>query len=233
MLRPLDFQHFKSLQDWMGSESPLRLLRVRVDNGWLREHLPEVHVLYGIPQSPQWHPEIDTGVHVELALQQATLLTTDPAVRFAVLVHDLGKGLTPAAELPQHIDHETAGLPLVDRVCDRFEVSASWRALARLVCEYHLHVHRAMDLSNRGVARFFREAGLYARPDLLEPLLLSCVADKRGRAGMESAPYPQMAFLREAFERTLEIEDDADDPNRVIQRRVAEVARMRREREAG
>lgn len=227
MLKPLNFQHFKSLQDWMASESPLHLLRVRIANGWLRDHLPEVHALYGVPQSPQWHPEIDTGVHVELALQQITLLTTDPATRFAVLAHDLGKGLTPAATLPQHINHEAAGLPLVDRVCDRFEVPASWRELARLVCEYHSHVHGALEMSNRGVVRFFREAGLYARPELLEPLLLACLADKRGRAGSEDAPYPQAEFLRQAFRLTAALADG--DDNRQNQLRVAAVGRLRRE----
>lgn len=225
MLKPIKFQHFKSVQDWMGSESPLRLLRVRVDNGWLREHLPELHVLYGIPQSPQWHPEIDTGVHTELALQQATLLTTDPVVRFAVLLHDLGKGLTRKNELPQHKGHEAAGLPLIDRVCDRFEVSAPWRELAKLVCEYHLHVHRAMDLSNRGVVRFFREAGLYARPELLEPLLLACIADKRGRTGSENAAYPQAEFLRQAFRATASVFDEEE--NRLNQARVSAVRRLR------
>lgn len=225
MLRPLEFQHFKSLHDWMGAESPLRLLRVRVENGWLRDHLPEVHALYGVPQSPQWHPEIDTGVHIELALQQITLLTADPAARFAVLLHDLGKALTPAGKLPQHIGHESAGLPLVDQVCDRFEVPADWRSLARLVCERHLQVHCALDMSNRGVVRFFREAGLYAKPEQLDPLLLACTADKQGRAGQDAAPYPQAGFIRQAFEATAHLADE--DENRLNQSRVSAVRSIR------
>lgn len=222
----IEFNFFKGLQDWMGAQSPVKLLHVHAKNGWLRSHLPEVHALYGVPQSPQWHPEVDTGVHVELSLQQATLLTPDRAVRFAVLLHDLGKGLTPVGMLPKHHNHEAAGLPLVERVCVRFEVSADWRELALLVCGYHLHVHRALDLSARGVVRFFRETGLYQNPALLDPLLLACLADARGRAGMENKPYPQMAFLQAALAATLHLVDDSD-PNQTNHLRVSAVRKLR------
>jgi tRNA nucleotidyltransferase (CCA-adding enzyme) len=221
----IEFQFFKSLQDWMSSPDPVALLRVRIENGWLRDHLPEVHALYGVPQVARWHPEVDTGQHTEMVLAQAAQLTPDPAVRFAALVHDLGKGLTRPDLLPKHPGHEAAGLPLVDQVCDRFEVPDSWRELALLVCGFHLHAHRALELSARGVARFFREAGFHDKPALLDPFLTACLADKRGRTGMEAEPYPQLDFLRVAFQHAHVLTDV--DPNRLTQKRVEVVAEVR------
>ncbi|KWU19196.1 hypothetical protein AS149_13195 [Burkholderia cenocepacia] len=155
--------------------------------------------MYGIPQTPEHHPEVDTGSHIELTLEAAALLSNDPAVRFAALVHDLGKALTPRNELPQHIDHEKAGLKPVGEVCERFKVPADWRELALLVCEHHLSVHRAFEMAARSVIRLFDNAGLVERPMLVEPFLLAVEADKRGRAGRLNAAYPQGAYLREAF----------------------------------
>jgi tRNA nucleotidyltransferase (CCA-adding enzyme) len=185
--------------EWLQGETPHKeLARLRA-SGALRKLLPEVDALYGIPQTPEHHPEVDTGIHIELTLEAAALLSNDPAVRFAALVHDLGKALTPRHELPQHIDHERTGLKPVATVCDRFDVPADWRELALLVCEHHLSVHRSFEMAARSVVRLFDSARLLDSPQLIEPFLLAVESDKRGRAGRLNAAYPQAAYLREAF----------------------------------
>lgn len=226
-MEKIAFQMFKSTQDWMSSQDPSFLLKVRRANGWLVDHLPEVDVLYGTPQDARWHPEVDTGIHTELTLAQAAAMTEDLTVRFAAMVHDLGKGLTDPALLPKHAGHEEAGVVLVERVCDRFEVPADWRNLARLVCEYHLHSHRALEMSARGVVRFFREARVYEEPEKLEPFLVACLADRRGRSGLESAPYPQRDFLLKAFELSSNCVEDNE--NRLNQLRIAAVSNVRKQ----
>ena len=185
--------------EWLQGETPHKeLARLRA-SGALRKLLPEVDALYGIPQTPEHHPEVDTGIHIELTLEAAALLSNDPAVRFAALVHDLGKALTPRDELPQHIDHERTGLKPVAAVCERFGVPADWRELALLVCEHHLSAHRAFEMAARSVVRLFDTTGLLGRPHLVESFLLAVEADKRGRAGRLSSAYPQAAYLKETF----------------------------------
>lgn len=172
------------LYGWMAATDPARILRMHRDNGWLGTHLPEVDALYGVPQPAEHHPEVDTGRHIELALEVAASLSPEPAVRFAVLVHDLGKALTPVSAWPSHVDHETRGVAVVQAVCDRFAVPHAWRELGVLCTRYHLHAHRALAMSARGVVRFFVDSGLLQRPALLQPFLLACEADARGREGL-------------------------------------------------
>jgi tRNA nucleotidyltransferase (CCA-adding enzyme) len=225
-MRTLQFNFFKSTQDWMTVQDPAFLLRLRRENGWLADHLPEVDALYGVPQDVRWHPEVDTGIHTEMTLAQAAGLTESPAVRFAALLHDLGKGSTNPALLPKHVGHEEAGVDLVNQVCDRLEVPTDWRRLSILVCQYHLHSHRALEMSLRGVVRFFREAGFYKAPEDLEPFLLACLADRRGRGGLESEPYLQREFLLKAFEVSSNCLED--DTNRLNQSRIAAVNGIRK-----
>lgn len=185
--------------DWLAAAAPhLHLAQLR-RSGKLIELLPEVDALYGVPQSAEYHPEIDTGVHIELTLEAASLLTDSPAVRFAALVHDLGKALTPPDRWPKHVDHESQGLVPVAAVCDRFSVPEDWRKLALMVCEYHLHAHRAFEMNPKSVVRLFRTTGLEDQPQLLEPFLLAVEADKRGRAGRLYSSYPQGRYLADAF----------------------------------
>ena len=191
--------------EWLEGEAPHKELARLHKSGTLRMLLPEVDALYGIPQSAEHHPEIDTGIHIELTVEAATLLSADTRVRFAALVHDLGKALTPRDELPQHIDHETRGLEPVAIVCRRFEVPADWRELALLVCEHHLSVHRAFEMAARSAVRLFDSTGLFEQPHLVEPFLLAVEADKRGRAGRLHSRYPQAAYLREAFAALLQM----------------------------
>jgi tRNA nucleotidyltransferase/poly(A) polymerase len=167
--------------------------------GALAKLIPELDRLWGIPQPPCYHPEIDTGEHIMLALQQAARLSDDLAVRFAVLVHDLGKGLTPAEQLPSHRGHEQRGVELVEQVCQRLKVPNHCRDLGRLVAKLHLHCHRALELTPGTVLKLFEQLDAFRRPERVEQFVLACEADARGRAGLEQRDYPQADYLRAAF----------------------------------
>ncbi|WP_295802135.1 multifunctional CCA addition/repair protein [uncultured Microbulbifer sp.] len=170
-------------------------IQVLRDCGALKVLLPEVDCLFGVPQPPLHHPEVDTGDHVLRALRQAP---AELPVRFAVLVHDLGKGITPDHVLPSHRGHEDAGLPLVRDVCERLRVPNPVKSLSLGVCEYHLHCHRAFELRPQTIMKLLRALDALRNPGKFEQFLLSCEADARGRLGLEDRDYPQMDFLRAA-----------------------------------
>lgn len=164
----------------------------------LRALLPEVDALFGVPQRADYHPEIDTGIHTLMVLEQAARLSRDSRLAFAALTHDLGKAVTPEQVLPSHRGHEQAGLPLLETLCDRLKVPGAHRRLARIVCEYHLLSHRAGELRGKTVLRMLEAAGAFREGDLFEMFVLACEADSRGRLGMEVRDYPQGDYLREA-----------------------------------
>lgn len=172
-------------------------IQVLRDCGALKVLLPEVDRLFGVPQPALHHPEIDTGDHILRALRQAP---ADLPVRFAVLVHDLGKGVTPDHVLPSHRGHEAAGLPLVKEVCLRMRVPNPITALALGVCEYHLHCHKAFELRPQTILKLLRALDAFRRPERFEQFLESCEADARGRLGLEDREYPQVDYLRAARE---------------------------------
>ena len=134
-----------------------------------------------------------------MTLQQAALLSQSTAVRFSLLMHDLGKGSSPPAQWPRHIAHETRGLPLVQRLCKRLAVPNQHRDLALLVCEYHSHCHRALELRGKTLMKLLNAADALRRPERFEEFLLACEADARGRLGLESREYPQADYLRSAL----------------------------------
>ena len=153
--------------------------------------LPEVEALFGVPQPAAHHPEIDTGVHILMALQQAAALSADTDVRFAVLLHDLGKGTTPQAEWPRHLRHEQRGVQLVEQVCQRLRAPRRHSELARAVCLYHTLCHRALELRGKTLLKLLTATDALRRPDRFEAFLLACEADARGRLGLEQRDYPQ------------------------------------------
>lgn len=183
----------------LGERDPDRFVSVLRECGALQALLPEVNALFGVPQNAEHHPEIDTGVHVLMTLQQAAMLSKSTAVRFAVLVHDLGKGSTPPAEWPRHIAHETRGVILVKNLCKRLAAPNHHRDLALLVCEYHTHCHRALELRGKTLMKLLSAADALRRPERFEEFLLACEADARGRLGLESREYPQASYLRRAL----------------------------------
>jgi tRNA nucleotidyltransferase (CCA-adding enzyme) len=177
---------------------PSRLLAVLRDCGALARVLPEVDRLYGVPQRAEYHPEIDTGVHLGMVLDMAARLEAPLAVRFACLGHDLGKGTTPADVLPKHIGHEMRSVRLVRAVSARLRVDSASRDLAEVVAREHGNVHRSLDLSPAATLRLLERCDALRRPDRFDQLLLACECDARGRGGLEEQPYPQAARLRAA-----------------------------------
>ncbi|MGB5255816.1 MAG: multifunctional CCA addition/repair protein [Woeseiaceae bacterium] len=174
--------------------------------GALRVLLPEVDRLFGVPQPEKWHPEIDTGVHVLMVLDQAEALSTDLEVRFAALTHDLGKGTTPRNRLPSHPGHETRGCRLIRDIAARLPVPRACRDLALIVAEFHTHCHRALELRPDTILKVLEKTDAFRRPDRFEQFLVTCEADARGRAGLEDRRYPQADYLRGAFAAAMAVD---------------------------
>jgi tRNA nucleotidyltransferase (CCA-adding enzyme) len=183
----------------LGERHPDVFIQVLRDCGALDKLLPEVEALFGVPQPAAHHPEIDTGVHVLMALQQAAKLSPDTDVRFAVLLHDLGKGTTPSAEWPRHIAHEERGAELVKQACLRLRAPSRHSELAQAVCRYHTLCHRALELRGATIMKLLVATDALRRPDRFEAFLVACEADARGRLGLEQRDYPQADYLRQAL----------------------------------
>src|SRR5688572_24768063 len=152
--------------------------------GALARLFPEVDALFGVPQPERWHPEIDTGVHLLMALRVAAELSKSETVRFAVLTHDLGKGTTPSAILPAHHGHEGRSVELLEALCARLPVPNKFRELAVLVARHHGVVHKAAELRPQTVLKLITETDGIRQPDRFDELLLACEADARGRKGL-------------------------------------------------
>lgn len=182
-----------------GDTPHLELRAARAD-GSLARLLPEVNALYGVPQTEEHHPEIDTGIHIELVLEVAAGLSSRPRVRFLALTHDLGKGITPADEWPRHLAHEKEGVPLVAALCERAGLPDDWKKLGELTSMWHLMAHRAFSARPRTFVNFFVDTGFITEPAMFNDFLLACEADKRGRGGMLDTDYPQRQFLLDAME---------------------------------
>jgi tRNA nucleotidyltransferase (CCA-adding enzyme) len=156
---------------------------------------PEIDALFGVPQNTKYHPEIDTGLHVMMALKQSAILGYDNETRFAVLMHDLGKATTPAAVLPSHHGHEARGKAPVQVFCKRWRVPKAHTELALITTEFHLQVHRARELKATTLLKLFTRTDCLRKPDRFRKMLDACRADVRGRKGREQDPYPQAEFL--------------------------------------
>ena len=186
----------------LSSARPSAFLRTLRDCGALAALLPEVDALYGVPQRAEYHPEVDTGVHVELVCDMAaTLAPGDGLVGFAALTHDLGKALTPEHVLPKHLGHEQAGIEPLRALCERLRVPVAHRRLAELACREHLNIHRLFELRDRTVPKLLARSDGYRNRERIARLAIVCESDKRGRAGLQDRPYPQgpeLVRLRDA-----------------------------------
>ncbi|MGH8283199.1 MAG: multifunctional CCA addition/repair protein [Gammaproteobacteria bacterium] len=183
----------------LATEKPSVFFSVLRECSALARVFPEVDCLFGVPQPEKHHPEIDTGVHVLMVLDQAARLSDDTAVRFAALVHDLGKGNTPADVLPHHYGHEERSVKLVEALCERLRVPRDYRELAMLVAQYHGLVHRVRELRAETVLKLLKNTDAFRRPERFAQFLLACEADARGRKNLEDVPYPQAEYLRQAL----------------------------------
>jgi len=186
------------LERALGEATPTRFFEVLRACGALEKLLPEIAALYGVPQPEKHHPEIDTGLHTMMVLEQAARLSPDPRVRFAALMHDLGKGTTPQEQWPRHIGHEARSVALVKGVCQRFCIPNDYRDLAVLTARYHGDCHRAAELRPDTLLEKLEGLDAARRPKRFEQFLLACEADARGRTGYENTPYPQADIFRQA-----------------------------------
>ena len=186
------------LEQALKSKYPTRFILVLRACHALEILFPEIDCLFGIPQVEKYHPEIDTGLHTIMSLNQATRLTDNPQVRFAALVHDLGKGNTPPDELPRHTGHEGRGVKLVNRLCKRLRIPNQYRDLAILVTRYHLDCHRIMEMKPTTLLKKLESLDAFRRPERFEQFLQACEADARGRSGLEDRDYTQGEYLRRA-----------------------------------
>lgn len=166
---------------------------------------PELDALFGIPQRPEYHPEIDCGVHTLMALQQACQANFSLDVRFAVLVHDLGKALTPKDQLPRHIMHEERGLTPVTQLCERLKVPTQTKQLAQVVCKEHLKCHQLLQLKAGTIWRLLQRLDVMRRPERVTAFAQACLCDAKGRLGLEDRAYPQAEFLLGAMQAVRQV----------------------------
>lgn len=190
---------WKETEKALGEDSPEVFISVLRECNALASWFPEVDHLFGVPQRPEYHPEIDTGIHTLMSMKIAASLSNEREIRFAALVHDLGKGDTPMSEWPRHVGHESRGIKHVRELSKRLKVPRSFSDLGELVSRFHLDIHRAEELRPATLLRKLMEMDVLRRPDRFEQILLACEADARGRLGLENRAYPQRQFWQAAF----------------------------------
>ena len=191
---------WKELETALATETPQQFFLTLKECGALNKLFPEIAQLFGVPQPEKHHPEIDTGVHTMMVLEQCARLTNDTITRFAALTHDLGKGTTPREEWPKHVDHEENSVPLINDLCDRYRIPNSYRDLAIHVARHHLHCHRALELRANTMLKLFKDVDAFRRADRFQQFLTACEADSKGRKGFEDRAYPQAALLLQALQ---------------------------------
>jgi tRNA nucleotidyltransferase (CCA-adding enzyme) len=212
----------------LSEKSPEVFFDVLRQCGALKAILPEIDALFGVPQPEEHHPEIDTGVHTMMVLQQAALLSDSPIVRFAALTHDLGKALTPREYWPSHRGHETKGLAALKQLTNRLRVPNDYVDLAEKVMEFHTHCHRALELKSATIVKLFESLGVFRQPEKLGCFLLACEADSRGRPGFEQRDYPQVNWLKTAFNAANEANATKHVNEGLIGKKIGEAVRNER-----
>ncbi len=222
----------------LGERSPRIYIEVLRECGALGVLFPEVDRLFGVPQRKDFHPEVDTGLHVLMSLEMAARLSTDSCIRFAVLMHDLGKGTTPQEILPRHIGHEERGVPLVRDVCKRYRVPNRFRDLAIATSRYHLLCHKSPYLRPITTMKLLKGLDAFRRPDRFQQFLICCEADARGRTGFEDTEYESGKWLAETFQLLRKVDNrrfidagmrDRDIGRAVEQKRLEIIANRRLE----
>ena len=204
-------------------KNPSRFIHTLRDCGALKKIMPELDALFGVPQPPQYHPEIDCGIHTMMVLDDAALHDFVLEVRFAALMHDLGKGNTPKDILPRHIGHEARSVDLLRVLCERLRVPGECRDLGLLVARYHGDVHRAKELRPDTIVRLFQNCDAWRKPQRFAQILEACASDARGRTGHEHDDYPQAHFLQRVLQAAQavnagEIARQCEDKNLIAER---------------
>lgn len=186
---------WQELAKGLMTPKPSRMLEVLRDCGALKVLLPEVNALWGVPQRAEYHPEIDTGVHLMMVLDMSAQLNASLPVRVACLMHDLGKGTTPKSEWPRHIGHEQRSAKLLKQVCERLRVPLECKELSDVVAREHGNIHRSHDLNAAALMRLLERCDAIRKPERWPNILLACECDARGRLGYENTPYAPMQRL--------------------------------------
>ena len=212
----------------LGEPAPDAFLEVLRECGALARILPELDVLWGVPQPERWHPEVDTGVHMLLVMRAAAKLTPSPQIRFAALMHDLGKGETPEALWPRHVGHEDRGATLVRKVAERLRIPTDYRHLAELTARWHGLVHRAMELRPKTILDLFERCDALRRPERFRDFLVACEADFRGRTGWETRAYPEAELLASALDAALAVSLSAEERHGLSGEAIGEALRRKR-----
>lgn len=200
---------WQELARGMMEQRPSRMFEVLRECGALAKILPEVERLWGVPQRAEFHPEIDTGVHLMMVMDMSAQLRTPLAVRFACLCHDLGKGTTPKDEWPRHIAHEQRSEKMLLSVSERLRVPTECKELAQVVAREHGHVHASGGLNAAAVVRLLERCDALRRPQRFDEVLLACECDARGRLGFADQPYPQGQRLRRCLSAALSVDTKA------------------------
>ncbi len=190
---------WKELEKALGESNPEQFFYALKDCEALQIILPEIFNLFGVPQRADYHPEIDAGIHTMMVLQQAVKLSNDLTVRFAALVHDLGKANTPKTILPSHHGHEQRGARIIKEMCDRLRIPNSFRELAVKVAEYHIMSHRFAELKPSTIVKTLKNIDAFRRPEVFNNFLITCEADARGRKGFENTEYSQKDSWQKCF----------------------------------
>jgi tRNA nucleotidyltransferase (CCA-adding enzyme) len=226
---------WQELAKGLMEKAPEKMFEFLHECGALKVLIPELDQLWGVPQTAVHHPEIDVGVHTMMVLQQAVKQNASLEVRWACLVHDLGKGITPKEILPSHHDHENTGLPLVKAVCDRLKVPASCREMALMVCEHHIRCHRVMEMTAPSIMKLFHRTDAIRRPARFKEFVQACECDAKGRLGLEKRTYNQKEYAQVLLDKVLlvdagEIAAKCDKTHLISQRiyeaRVSAIKKM-------
>lgn len=197
MVRRGELEHLvaeRVWQEWQRSleeENPEIFIEALRRCDALRVVIPELHALFGVPNSVKYHPEVDSGVHSLMVLQAAVKLSTDPLLRFAALIHDLGKAKTPMGEWPKHHGHEERGVAVIENLSRRLRIPADYRNLALTVSRFHLNIHRLFELRSNTIVRLLEQTDAFRRPQVFDQVLLACEADAKGCGGCADIDYQQ------------------------------------------
>lgn len=190
---------WRELERALGEPQPRAAIELLRQCGALRVLMPELDALFGVPQRAEWHPEIDTGEHTLLTLQVAASRNASTPIRFALLMHDLGKALTPQDQWPRHHGHEQLGVKAIENLCSRLRVPQDYRDLSIIASRYHTHVHRGLELRATTILELLEQSDAFRRPERFADFLEVCECDARGRLGLQDQPYPQRARIESAW----------------------------------
>jgi tRNA nucleotidyltransferase (CCA-adding enzyme) len=213
----------------LGEKTPTVYFEVLRQCGALAARFPEIDRLFGVPQPEKWHPEIDTGIHTLQVLDVASELSEETTVRFAALVHDLGKGVTPPDQWPSHIGHELRGVGIIGEMSERLKIPTDFRELGQLVSHEHQRIHRATEMADSTVLGVLEATDAFRRPERFDKALLACEADARGRGPeLRARPYPQAQFFRDCLRAAAAVKLDAEVMKKLAGPAIAQAVRAAR-----